>query len=395
MIAHESVWRANVAAETVSVERLPERWRKQGGRALIPRILLDEIPPGFDPLGPLNKLIWSVGLLVGHGISSCDRISIGAKSPLTGGVKESNGGGSTGLRLSRLGIRALILEGAPSDAGWRLLCLSTEGGVFEPADELEGSEEVEAIDGAAAEDEAPEEAAAHDADPHRIQPMMHHLVDRVQTLVGDGRSHRKLRDYAAVVIEAAGLVADTHRAAMQHQHAAAGDDGEAEAEDADAEGGGDAGEEEEEDADAEGGEEEEWGGHDGVQPVEEYEEPVPSRTRDVPPHQPGGPPPPELAAAGDDDDSAVTQACTEEAEAEDDDFDQWGGWTGYGEAPAAAGEGEGDDAAVTEDAGWRGRHGASPLASRFFGPAHARGRGRGRAPKPKKPARGSRQRRRW
>ena len=138
MIAHESVWRANVAAETVSVERLPERWRKQGGRALIPRILLDEIPPGFDPLGPLNKLIWSVGLLVGHGISSCDRISIGAKSPLTGGVKESNGGGSTGLRLSRLGIRALILEGAPSDAGWRLLRLRTEGGVFEPADELAG-----------------------------------------------------------------------------------------------------------------------------------------------------------------------------------------------------------------------------------------------------------------
>ena len=70
MIAHESVWRANVAAETVSVERLPERWRKQGGRALIPRILLDEIPPGFDPLGPLNKLTWSVGLLVGHGIST-------------------------------------------------------------------------------------------------------------------------------------------------------------------------------------------------------------------------------------------------------------------------------------------------------------------------------------
>ena len=138
MIAHESVWRANVAAETVSVERLPERWRKQGGRALIPRILLDEIPPGFDPLGPLNKLIWSVGLLVGHGISSCDRISIGAKSPLTGGVKESNGGGSTGLRLSHLGIRALVLEGAPGDAGWKLLHLSTEGGVFEPADDLAG-----------------------------------------------------------------------------------------------------------------------------------------------------------------------------------------------------------------------------------------------------------------
>ena len=138
MIAHESVWRANVAAETVSVERLPERWRKQGGRALIPRILLDEIPPGCDPLGPLNKLIWSVGLLVGHKISSCDRISLGSKSPLTGGIKESNAGGSTGLLMTRLGIRAFILEGASSQDAWRVLRIGADGGIFESADDLVG-----------------------------------------------------------------------------------------------------------------------------------------------------------------------------------------------------------------------------------------------------------------
>jgi len=137
-IAHDSVWRANVAAESVTVEPLPELWKKHGGRALIPRILLDEIMPSCDPLGPFNKLIWSVGLLVGHKVSSCDRISLGSKSPLTGGVKESNAGGSTGLLLTRLGIRALILEGASGRDNWRILRIGSNGGVFESADDLVG-----------------------------------------------------------------------------------------------------------------------------------------------------------------------------------------------------------------------------------------------------------------
>jgi aldehyde:ferredoxin oxidoreductase len=71
-------------------------------------------------------------------ISSCDRISVGGKSPLTGGVKESNAGGSTGLKLTHLGIKALILEGFPEDDRWWVLHLSGEGGRFEPADDLVG-----------------------------------------------------------------------------------------------------------------------------------------------------------------------------------------------------------------------------------------------------------------
>jgi aldehyde:ferredoxin oxidoreductase len=105
---------------------------------MIPRILLDQGSPDSDPLGSRNKLIWAPGLLVGHKVSSCDRISIGAKSPLTHGIKESNAGGSTGLKLAYLGIKALILEGFPPDDAWRLLHLSVEGGRFEPADELTG-----------------------------------------------------------------------------------------------------------------------------------------------------------------------------------------------------------------------------------------------------------------
>ncbi|MBU2610065.1 MAG: aldehyde ferredoxin oxidoreductase, partial [Chloroflexi bacterium] len=71
------------------------------------------------------------GLLVGHMLSSCDRISIGGKSPLTGGVKEANAGGTTGLQMAYLGIRALIIEEIPAEPGFWVLHLSKQGARFE------------------------------------------------------------------------------------------------------------------------------------------------------------------------------------------------------------------------------------------------------------------------
>ncbi|HCU81299.1 MAG TPA: aldehyde ferredoxin oxidoreductase [Chloroflexi bacterium] len=137
-IQHDSVWRVNVQSRNISVNTMPKSWRKLGGRALIARILLDEGVAGCDPMGPDNKLIWSVGLLVGHKVSSCDRISLGGKSPLTNGIKESNAGGSTGLLLSHLGIRALILEGQPLSDEWQVLRIDNKGGVFESAEDIFG-----------------------------------------------------------------------------------------------------------------------------------------------------------------------------------------------------------------------------------------------------------------
>jgi len=98
------------------------------------RILLDEIDPACEPLGPGNKLIFAPGLLVGHMLSSCDRISVGGKSPLTGGIKEANAGGTTGFQMTFLGIKALISEGVPSTTDWQVLHLSPDGACFEPAD---------------------------------------------------------------------------------------------------------------------------------------------------------------------------------------------------------------------------------------------------------------------
>ncbi|RME98301.1 MAG: aldehyde ferredoxin oxidoreductase, partial [Chloroflexi bacterium] len=55
----DAIWRVNVNTHTVTTEPVPESWQRLGGRGLIPRILLDEIPPTCEPLGPHNKLLFA------------------------------------------------------------------------------------------------------------------------------------------------------------------------------------------------------------------------------------------------------------------------------------------------------------------------------------------------
>jgi aldehyde:ferredoxin oxidoreductase len=132
------IWRANVRAQTLHREPVPEAWARLGGRGLLARVMLDEVEAKCDPLGPQNKLIFAPGLLVGHMISSTDRISVGGKSPLTGGIKESNAGGRTGLHMSHMGMHALILEDQPTEGELWVLHLSLAGARWEPAGDLRG-----------------------------------------------------------------------------------------------------------------------------------------------------------------------------------------------------------------------------------------------------------------
>jgi aldehyde:ferredoxin oxidoreductase len=137
-VGNLQVWRVDVSTQTLIRQPVPESWAHLGGRGLIARILLDEVLPTCEPLGEYNKLLFCPGLLVGHMLTSCDRISIGGKSPLTGGVKEANAGGTTGLEMTSLGIKALVIDKIPSQAGWWVLHLSSAGARFFPADELVG-----------------------------------------------------------------------------------------------------------------------------------------------------------------------------------------------------------------------------------------------------------------
>jgi len=113
-----------------------------GGRGLTSKIIHDEVPPTCHPLGPFNKLIFANGYLTGSGASSADRYSIGAKSPLTGGIKESNAGGESGLHLGRLGIRALIFEDVRVD--FKIVHISKNGVRFDDAISILGKDLSEA-----------------------------------------------------------------------------------------------------------------------------------------------------------------------------------------------------------------------------------------------------------
>lgn len=134
------VWRVNTRTQEWRREPVPPGWERLGGRGLIARILLDRMNPLAHPLGPGNLLILAPGLLVGHRLSSCDRISFGGKSPLTGGVKEANAGGRTGWALTALGIKALILEDQPTADDWWVVHIARQGVRFDPAQDLVGLE---------------------------------------------------------------------------------------------------------------------------------------------------------------------------------------------------------------------------------------------------------------
>ncbi|HNJ15269.1 MAG TPA: aldehyde ferredoxin oxidoreductase N-terminal domain-containing protein, partial [Anaerolineales bacterium] len=103
------IWRVNTRTQELKREPVPATWQRLGGRGLIARIMVDEVDAKCDPLGPGNKLIFTPGLLVGHILSSTDRISVGGKSPLTGGIKEANAGGRTGYHMAFMGIHALVI----------------------------------------------------------------------------------------------------------------------------------------------------------------------------------------------------------------------------------------------------------------------------------------------
>ena len=77
--------RIDMTNQTLTTEPYPEKWRLLGGRALSARVLLEECDPKCDPLGPDNVLVFAPGVLAGTAAPTSGRLSVGAKSPLTGG----------------------------------------------------------------------------------------------------------------------------------------------------------------------------------------------------------------------------------------------------------------------------------------------------------------------
>ncbi|MEW6441163.1 MAG: aldehyde ferredoxin oxidoreductase C-terminal domain-containing protein [bacterium] len=134
----EEIHRVDMSTLSASSEELPEKWRLLGGRGLTSAIVAEEVKPTCHPLGKYNKLIFAPGLLTGTACANSGRLSAGAKSPLTGTIKESNAGGTCAQCLARLGIRALIIEGVPRQDSFYALRVDRQGVTIQEERELLG-----------------------------------------------------------------------------------------------------------------------------------------------------------------------------------------------------------------------------------------------------------------
>jgi aldehyde:ferredoxin oxidoreductase len=130
--------RVDLTQKIISSEPVPNRYFMLGGRGLTLQIILDEVDPNCDALGKNNKLVIAPGLMTGTPAPSSSRLSIGAKSPLTGGIKESNTGGAVARKLANLGIKAIILEGKPEFPTWYLLKISNVAVMILSAEDVVG-----------------------------------------------------------------------------------------------------------------------------------------------------------------------------------------------------------------------------------------------------------------
>ena len=107
------ILRVNLSDNSISTESMDEQFYRQylGGAGFVSYFLLNELRQGIDPLGTENKLVFALGPVTGIPLPGGGRNSIGAQSPLTGGIAISEVGEFWGAQLKRAGYDAVIVEG--------------------------------------------------------------------------------------------------------------------------------------------------------------------------------------------------------------------------------------------------------------------------------------------
>jgi aldehyde:ferredoxin oxidoreductase len=138
------IYRIDVNQRSIRAEDVPETYRYLGGRGLSAAILTKETDPTVEPLSAGNKCIIAPGLLSGTLAPCSGRLSVGGKSPLTGTIKESNSGGMAAQKLAKLGVKALIFEGEPSQKG-ALIKIDKTGIFILPGDAYSGLANYECV----------------------------------------------------------------------------------------------------------------------------------------------------------------------------------------------------------------------------------------------------------
>ena len=138
-----SIIKVNMTLKEIVSEPFPND-KIVGGRGMVDYLLTEYGIPTAHPLAPESIFVAAPGLLAGSGAPQSGRISFGGKSPLTGGIKEANSGGTAAHKLGRLGIRAIMVEGKADE--WQILKIDSSGSKLEPAGDIVGMKNYSACD---------------------------------------------------------------------------------------------------------------------------------------------------------------------------------------------------------------------------------------------------------
>ena len=117
----------NLQDRSVRTEQWGAEQIVRAGRHYIAKTLLESGVAKVDPLSAENPLIFSAGPFAGTNFSNANRLSVGCKSPLTGGIKEANSGGTFGFALGQIETAGLTLYGASPD--WVVIRITKDGAI--------------------------------------------------------------------------------------------------------------------------------------------------------------------------------------------------------------------------------------------------------------------------
>ncbi|HET7091908.1 MAG TPA: aldehyde ferredoxin oxidoreductase family protein, partial [Thermomicrobiales bacterium] len=143
---HGRLLRIDLATGGAEAEDIPAEAARLvlGGIGLASLLLLRECPPGADPLGPDNPLIFAASPFIGTGITTASKIALAARSPQTGMIGDSLSSSYLALALKRTGFDAIVIHGQAPD--WSVLTIDGARVTLRPAGDLLGLEAAAAAD---------------------------------------------------------------------------------------------------------------------------------------------------------------------------------------------------------------------------------------------------------
>jgi aldehyde:ferredoxin oxidoreductase len=140
------ILQVDLSTGSVEIERPPESFYRTylGGSAMGLYYILRDVPAGTDGLDPANVLTMMDSLLTGAPIAGQSRITMSARSPLTDGIGDSQGGGFFPAELRFAGFTGIVIRGRAPEPVY--LWVHDGEAELRPAGHLWGKTTTETVD---------------------------------------------------------------------------------------------------------------------------------------------------------------------------------------------------------------------------------------------------------